>query len=546
MDAHENVVETPVLVVGAGAGGLSTSALLAKYGVGSLVVERRGEIFRYPKARNLSFRSLEILRALGVGDAVHAVAAAGSDVVAMTTLNSPEQHMALDVDAIFAGLEGLSPEPPVQYCPQSRLEPILLEHLRSHGSRAWYRTELQAVEQDSDGVTAVVGDRDSGARTTVRTRYLVAADGVHSPIRDALGVSASGHGELPIYVVFVYFRAPWRTLVPQLHRGAAVRIANERVSGIFVAAEDDLAMFITTYRPRRGESAGQFTESRCRELIVAAVGEAIDVDIVEAVPWQPCERVADEFRCGRVFFVGDSAHAMPPFKAGGANVAIQSADNLAWKLAAVLGGWGGPTLLDTYHAERHPVGALSARQSLTGPTVAFLDPDRDPNRPPVAAEPELPMFALLTGYQYASSAIIADGSAPVAGDVNLVTELRGQPGTRIPHTWVTHRGRRVSTLDLVEPGFALLVRDGGARWAEAAAEAALPIAVHTITADADLDGRWAECTALGRDGALLVRPDRFVAWRCEALPADPARSLRDVLAAVLGTAPTSPPPRTRR
>jgi len=376
----------------------------------------------------------------------------------------------------------------------------------------------------------------------VRAQYLVAADGVHSQIRDTLGVSASGYGELPIYVVFVYFRAPWRALVPQLGRGAAVQIANERVNGILVAAEDDLAMFITTYRPRCGESAGQFTEARCRELIVAAAGEPIDVDIVEAVPWQPCERVADEFRCGRVFFVGDSAHAMPPFKAGGANVAIQSADNLAWKLAAVLGGWGGPTLLDTYHAERHPVGALSARQSLTGPTVAFLNPDRDPNRPPVAAEPELPMFALLTGYQYVSSAVVADGSAPVAGGVNLVTELRGQPGTRIPHTWVIHRGRRVSTLDLVEPGFALLARDGGVRWAEAAAEAGLPITVHTITADADLDGRWAERTALGPDGAVLVRPDRFVAWRSEALPADPTRSLRDVLAAVLGTAPTSPTP----
>jgi hypothetical protein len=107
---------------------------------------------------------------------------------------------------------------------------------------------------------------------------------------------------------------------------------------------------------------------------------------------------------------------------------------------------------------------------------------------------------------------------------------------------VIHRGRRVSTLDLVEPGFALLARDGGVRWAEAAAEAGLPITVHTITADADLDGRWAERTALGPDGAVLVRPDRFVAWRSEALPADPTRSLRDVLAAVLGTAPTSPTP----
>ena len=117
---QQRASEVPVLIVGAGAGGLATAALLAKYGVDSLVVEKRREVFRYPKARNLSFRSLEILRSLGVQDAVHALAAGVSDMVVKPTLNSVEEKPALDLDAIFAGLAELSPEPPVQYCPQSR------------------------------------------------------------------------------------------------------------------------------------------------------------------------------------------------------------------------------------------------------------------------------------------------------------------------------------------------------------------------------------------------------------------------------------------
>ena len=529
----QHTIHVPVLVAGAGAGGLSTSALLARHGVSSLVVERRREVFRYPKARNLSFRSLEILRALGVGDAVHAVADGASGMVVKPTLNSAEERPALDLGTIFAGLDRLSPEPTVQYCPQSRLEPILLNYLRGHSSQAWYGTDLLSVEQDDGGVTAVLRGGDSASDTQVRAEYLVAADGVHSHLRDALGVTTSGHGALPIYVIFVYFRAPWRALVPDLGDGSAVQVRNDAVDGIFVAADGDLGMFITTYLPDEGQSAVQFSEQRCRELIIAAAGEEIDVDVIEVVPWQPYEQVADQFRAGRVFFVGDSAHAMPPLKAGGANVAIQSADNLAWKIAAVLQGWAGPGLLDTYHTERHPIGAFSARQSLTGPTLKLLRRGRA--GPELAPDEEQPMFAVLAGYQYRSAAVIIDDAAPT-DDAHLVQELRGQPGTRVPHAWVTHRARRVSTLDLLGSGFTLLVRERGDAWAAAAAAVRAPIIVHAIGARGDVvdvEGRWADATALGPQGALLVRPDGFVAWRCEALPAEADRRLSQAMSAIL-------------
>jgi putative polyketide hydroxylase len=534
-----NVLSVPVLVVGAGVGGLATSALLAKHGIPSLVAEKRREVFIYPKARNLSFRSLEIMRGLGLGDEVHAVAEGLSGMVVKPTLNSAEEEPVLDFEAVFSPFDGLSPEPSAQYCPQSKLEPILLAHIRKSGNEARYGTEVSSFEQDETGVTAVLRDLDSGESETVRADYLVAADGVRGPIRDALGVTTSGYGALPIFIVFVYFRAPWQKFVPHLGHGGAVQVKNAAIEGIFVMAEGDLGMFITTYFPDKGETAAQFTTQRCRELILEAVGEPIDVQIIEVSPWQPYEQVADHFQGGRVLLVGDSAHTMPPFKGGGANCAIQSADNLAWKLAAVLDGTAEPALLASYHAERHPVVRFTARQSLTGPPAAYLR--LDDNAPGLSAAEERPMFALLAGYQYRSTAVVTDEPAPADPDaVLLVEELHAQPGTRVPHAWVRRGAERVSTLDLLGPGFTLLTGDRGAGWLPAASSASatlgVPINVCCIGTGGDtvdLEGRWAAVTGLAPDGALLVRPDDFVGWRADELPANPENELRQALSAIL-------------
>lgn len=526
----------PVLIVGAGAAGTAMSALLAKHGVPSLLVEKRREAFIYPKARNLSFRSLEILRGLGLSDQVHAVAGGVSHMVAKPTLNSVHEAPALDVDAIFAPFTALSPERPAQYCPQSALEPMLVADARRRGSEVYYATEVLSFEQDDTGVTVILRERGSGQPETVRADYLVAADGVHSPARDALGVSTSGYGALPIFVVFVYFKAPWREFVPGLADGDGVQVKNADVDGIFLVVDGDFGMFITTYLPSRGQTAEQFTSERCAELLARAVGERIDTQIIEVASWQPYELVADQFQCGRTLFVGDAAHAMPPFKAGGANTAIQSADNLAWKLAAVLKGTAGPGLLTTYHAERHPIGRFNARQSLTGPSLAFLR--SDDNRPQLPADEEAPMFALLAGYQYRSAAIVSDDPLSVTPDVvSLVEKLAGQPGTRVPHAWVVDGARRVSTLDLLGPGFTLFTGDDDAAWSDAAVRTAtaagVSISVQRIGSARDVDGAWAVATGLAPHGALLIRPDDFVGWRADELPADPEAELKRVLSAIL-------------
>jgi putative polyketide hydroxylase len=304
-----------VLIVGAGVGGLAASTLLAQHGVSSLLVEKRREIFVYPKARNLTFRSLEILRRLGVGTAVDATADHISNMVSKHSLSSAEETSVIDA-AFFPSAEGLSPEAFGKYCPQSKLEPILLAETRRRGSEVRYGTELESVTQDN-GVIATIKDLDSGALSAVHADYLLAADGTHSPIRRQLGITTSGFGELPIFVVFIYFRAPWRQFVPDLGDGDAVQINNPDVTGIFVVAQGDLGVFMTTYFPSHGETIDQFTRERCRETLLKAVGVEIDVEIVDVAPWQPYEQVADQFRCGRICLVGDSAHTMPPLREAG-------------------------------------------------------------------------------------------------------------------------------------------------------------------------------------------------------------------------------------
>jgi putative polyketide hydroxylase len=526
----------PVLVVGAGAGGLSASTLLAHHGIQSLLVDRRREIFVYPRARNLTFRSLEILRGVGLGSAVNASADHISNVVSKHTLSNAESTPVLGAD-FFPSAEAVSPEPFGKYCPQSKLEPILLAESRRLGCDVRYGVELVSLRQDDAGVVATIKNLDTGTSQVVHANYLIAADGTHSHIRRELGIGTSGFGQLPIFVVFIYFRAPWRQFVPALGDGDGVQISNAGVTGMLLAAQNDLAVFAHTYFPSRGETVDRFTPAWCRELILEAVGTPIDIEIVDIAPWQPYEQVADQFRCGRVFLVGDSAHTMPPFKGGGANTAIHSAHNLAWKLAAVLNGTAGPELLDSYQAERRPVGLFAARQSLTGPGASFLELADD--RPTLPAGEERPFFYMISGYKYRSRAMVTNEPAPIDADqVQLVDgeQLHGEPGTRLPHVWVQHNGERVSTLDLHGGGLRLFTGAGGTPWVSAAASVSaslgVPIEIYRIgpkEAIQDLDGRWAQLTGLSPDAALLVRPDDFVGWRADTLPRSPADELQKVI-----------------
>lgn len=547
---------TPVLIVGAGGAGLSLSLLLEQQEIASVLIERRPDISWYPRARNLNFRSLEILRGLGLEAEARAVGLPPSRLFRKESLASSQQEEVLNPVSLFGELEGLTPEPSVLYCPQSRLEPLLLAEARRRDADVRYNTELVSFTQDDTGVTTTLQDQATGRLQVLRSDYLIAADGAHSRIRETLDLPGKGHGALSEYFLFIYFRTDWNRFI-QGHEADVFLIENPQAHGIFMIAEKGLGMFTVRYRPTLGESAEQFTRERCQNLLQAAIGDPeIAIELIDFMPWRPIEHVADQFQQGRVFLVGDAAHTMPPYEGLGVNMAIQGAQNLAWKLAAVLKGQSAPRLLSTYTTERHPVAWFAAQQSLTGmmdrPELkeqAFFARTEE-ERTKLAAQKQAPLFAPILGYRYRSEAIVSEGVAPPSRDgIELLNglELSGQPGTRVPHLWLERQGQRISTLDLLDGHFVLLAGAAGVSWCEAAeaveASMGIELRAYRIGPDADLrdlENGWSASMGVSSEGAVLVRPDGFVAWRSNTLTTNPEATLEQVLSHILcrPTAPT--------
>lgn len=531
--AQEHV---PVMIVGGGGAGLSLSLMLHQQGIPSLLVERRAEISWYPRARNLNFRTLEIMRGLGLDAAVHAAGSKVSVMYRKRTLVSAEQEEVLDPTTLVEHLETISPEPFGLFCPQSHLEPVLLAETKRLGVDVRYNTELVTFAQDKLGVTATIKDHTTGTLRDVRADYLIAADGAHSRIREKLSVPVKGVGELPEYYTFVYFRANWGEFIRN-HAADSVMIVNEAVRGMFLAIDEDRGMFMIM----SSESAAESSAEHYKSIILAAIGRPdLAVEIVDIAPWRPIQRVADHFQEGRVFLVGDAAHTMPPKLGLGVNTAIQSAHNLAWKLAAVLKREASPKLLATYQIERHPVGSLASEQSLNGPAATIFEKELGVDTP-YGVEKQASILAPIVGYQYHSDAIVAE--TPTEDGITLLprVELKGLPGTRMPHLWVERQGQRISTLDLLGSRWLLLASSEGAAWCQAAhivaTKRGIDIAAYQIGPEGDLhdleDG-WRTKANLSPESALLVRPDGFVAWRSMMLPADPAEQLEQALAHILG------------
>jgi putative polyketide hydroxylase len=235
--------------------------------------------------------------------------------------------------------------------------------------------------------------------------------------------------------------------------------------------------------------------------------------------------VADRFRDGPVFLAGDAAHVIPPIGGFGGNTGVQDAHNLAWKLAFVLRGQAGEGLLDTYEAERLPLADFTVEQALL----------RMHHRGRGSAPAEmLHDLAVIFGYRYHSAAVIGAEQGPPALDPR---SLHGQPGTRAPHAWLERDGQRISTLDLFGRELVLLAEHQGTAWREAAALArahGAALAVYQLGQDvSDCEGALAEAYRIGPTGALLVRPDGFVAWRADQSEPDTAATLAAVVRQVL-------------
>jgi putative polyketide hydroxylase len=530
----------PVLIVGGGLAGLSAAAFLAWRGVASLVVERHPDLLIHPRARGFNPRTVELYRRVGLEPEILAACNYAGDFRKVILLRAetlaakdyqlieqPAEEQFRDASPCnFAGID------------QDRLEVLLRDRARALGAEVRFATEMMSFEHDATGVSALIRDLRSGDECLVRADYLIAADGCRSPIREHLGIPVRGPGPL-WQALTVLFEAD---LEPAL-RGRQVFMAylnSPRPATVLMPHDGRGRWVFATGLAPRGEALSDFSDERCITLIRQAVGLTdVDVRIVPQIPGTELKvlcfpisaQIAERYRAGRVFLVGDAAHAMPPTGGFGANVGIQDAYDLAWKLAFVLQDQASARLLETYQAERLPVAEFTLGQALAR-THDRMRSGTAPDGPPLAD-----YAAVVFGYQYRSTAI--PGAVDEETTALTSRELRAQPGTRAPHATVTAARRARSILDLFGSDFTLVVGRDGASWRRAAGAVAarlqLPLTLLQLDSELeDASGQLQERYRLGTEAAVLIRPDGFVAWRCEHANADSERAFERVLERILG------------
>ncbi|MGW0391295.1 FAD-dependent oxidoreductase [Streptomyces sp. NPDC003042] len=540
MEEHADV-RVPVLVVGGSLVGLSTSLFLSRHGIRHLLVEKHAGTSVHPRGRGINARTMELFRTAGAEPAIRKEASAleANQGILQTQSLIGGEHTWLVKEVDPTGAIARFSPTGWCLCSQNNIEPVLAAQSGAQGADVRFSTELMSFDQDATGVTALVKNRETGEHLTVRADFLIAADGPRSPVREALRIPQTGNGEL-FHNVSITFRSERLAEVLGDLRFIVCYLMRPGADGALLPVDNKTQwVFHAPWHPETGETLEDFTDERCVAQIREAIGVPdLDVEIGGTAPWHAAERVAEQYAVGRVFLVGDAAHEMAPTGAFGSNTGIQDAHNLAWKIAAVLSGSAGPELLDTYEAERLPV-ARATSERASARSAEHSHPGYVPP-PTLGGGPGSGVLTTAMGYCYPRGAVVgADPSRPVIPEA---LRLKGDVGTRAPHMWLTRAGQRISLLDLYEQSFVLLSGEG-TPWRAAAGQVArqlgAPLEAWTIGSapGADLvqaqDADWAEVHELPADGAVLVRPDGFVAWRSEGAVADPETVLLDVMSQLL-------------
>ncbi|MGW1910373.1 FAD-dependent oxidoreductase [Streptomyces sp. NPDC002076] len=574
--------DTDVLVVGSGPAGGSAALLLATYGIRTLLVTKYGWLANTPRAHITNQRTMEVLRDLGVESEALAVGSPShlmGDTVLCTALTGHEIGRIRSWGTGPATASEYAVKSPCEMIdlPQTYLEPILVNNAAARGAKVRFDTEFLSFTQDENGVTALLRDRVRGDEFTVRARYLIGADGGRSAVAEQLGLPFEGQmakagsmnivfkADLTRYCAHRPSVLYW-VLQPGAETGGIgmglVRMVRPWNEWLLVWGYD-----IEQPPPEvDAESA--------RQIVRDLIGDPdLPVEITSTSLWTVNHSYASVFSSGRVFCAGDAVHRHPPSNGLGSNTSVQDAYNLAWKLAMVVRGEAGPELLETYSAERAPVGRqIVERANLSrdqfGPIFEVLGIGGGADHAAItegldaisAPTPEgakkrrlLEEAIQLKNYEfnahgvemnqrYVSSAVLPDdGPAEVwAGDRELVAQPTTRPGAKLPHAWlVDGQGERLSTLDVVGDGtFTVLTGLSGGVWDSAAAacrtELGVPLRMVRVGDDnfRDLYGEWSRVSEIAEDGVLLVRPDGHVAWRRATAP-ETAQSAQDELLGAL-------------
>jgi 2-polyprenyl-6-methoxyphenol hydroxylase-like FAD-dependent oxidoreductase len=528
--------DAPVLIAGGGMVGLCAAAFLAQRGIRSICIDRLTASSPLPRAAFFHMRTLEMFRSLGIEDEVRERSSVDfvpeGAIVAMDAVSG--RKLGDIMPSLNEGVEALSPCRRL-YLNQPSLEPILRARAREAGATLIQGAEVTAVSQDARGVSVTIEDLDGGSVRELRGAYLIAADGGHSKVRELLGISYEGRGAFSNSLT-IYFKAD---LSPWLGGKAwsIVYVNNPNLGGFFRmnrAARQGFLGVNTVGDPQADpiaacNASADVSERRLIELVRAGVGVPdLAVTIEGSTRWRAAAYVAQRFQDGRIFIAGDAAHLMPPNGGFGGNTGIHDAHNLAWKIELVLKGHAAPRLLESYGRERKPVAQFTVEQAFAryvARTAPWLKAEHKPH-------PLVHDFDVELGYLYGiDSRSHANPS-----------ETRGMPGSRAPHVWLTRSGERVSTIHLTS-SYLLLAGRNGCDWVQAASEAAaefsqVPLDALCVGTDLrDPEGMFPAAFGVSSTGAVLVRPDGFVAWRSPGGSTDRRRDLRNALAQSLGFGP---------
>ncbi len=510
------MLSTQVLIVGGSLVGLSASVFLSARNISNMVVEKHHQSALHPRAIGYTEHTMEFYRAVGIEDQIPQAPA--DTILKRVQATSLFGEWSNETQWTPNASRAESPLSPclLAAIPQDKLEPILRKRALELGSELKLGVELVSFEQTPNEVIATLRHRDSGENEQVRCQYLLAADGAKSPIREQLGISRCGVGELEtIHSVLFHCPQADEILSSGVHQFA---ISNDKVRG-----------FLTTYQDGRWvlmfQDGIERDQQALLEAIDAALGKKLDVEIITTGQWQLGANIADSYAQGRVFLIGDAAHQLPPTRGGyGANTGIDDAYNLAWKLALVLSGKSSPALLETYSQERQPIGVLRHDQTFARPDYAHYVPEG--SYPLVYADDAMELGQVLH-----SPSIVADltGLAPALRP----HEHKGQPGIRAPHVWVEYQGEYCSTIDLFTQHYVLITQSRDWYQAAQASIQALDLPVTLLLAEEEVlfpnHSPFPQSFGVCEQGAVLVRPDGVVAWRSEDLADNPQQVITAVL-----------------
>lgn len=555
-------IHTPVLIVGGGIVGLSASLFLSHHDIHSLLVERHSSTSIHPRARSVNARTMEIFRSIGLSESVRQ---AGASLAPSKGIHHSNDSLKSIMEAKprrkedpSANSRGwlvkwaqIGPEDGT-FVTQDMLEPVLVKAAEERGGDVKFSTECAEIKQDQDKVTASIRNRETGETTTVIADYLIAADGANSRIQSQLKVPTTGRGTMG-HLLNILFQADLKHLVDKREFSLCV-IDRAEVTGLLTSINNsDRWVFHLSYDPSQNEKPEDFTPERCQELLRIALGiPNIEIKIISILPWKPSVRVVTRLQHGRIFLAGDAAHQMPPYGGQGANTGISDAYNLAWKLALVLKDVALPMLLQTYDKERLPVGKAAAEAS-AGPADdrGLISPFKLDWKILRGWSKIVPLASGF-GYVYSngSSAVIRENTWPLGGATwkawnvpSLLHSLDGRPGSRAPHMWAEKDGKPISTLDVVGKEFVLLIgSEGNGSWTEAVEQVklkfkGLDLVGYCVGPNADIvpkrNKEWDIAAGISSNGALLIRPDGFVAWRQRRLPADVRGALEETIKKIL-------------